>query len=143
MSMQLRTNCRFVFLLLLCCVGTVFSLEAQTIKGIVSGKDGQLPGATIQAPAIKRSASTDLNGAFTLSLPGAGKITITISYIGYETKTMDINVHDGVTNAGIIELSPAQSELGQVVIKGTMAPSQAKSLSHQEKCPGHDGCTGC
>jgi TonB-dependent receptor len=127
MSMQHRTNCRFLFLLLLYSLGAICPLAAQTIKGIVSGKDGQLPGATVSATAIKRSAATDLNGAFTLTLPSSGKTTLTISYTGYETKTIDITVREGITNAGIIELSAAQTQLGAIVIKGTLAPSQAKA----------------
>ncbi|AXY74368.1 TonB-dependent receptor [Paraflavitalea soli] len=129
MSMQLRTDCRLFFLLLLCCTGFSLPAAAQIIKGIVAGKDGQLPGATINVPALKRSASTDLNGAFTLPVHTSGKTTITISYVGYETRTIDIDVSEGINNAGIIQLSPAQSDLGQVVIKGTMAPSQAKAYS--------------
>lgn len=129
MSFQLRTDCKLFFLLCLHCTGLVLPAAAQTLKGTVTGKDGQLPGATINATGIKRSVSTDLNGAFILSLPSAGKTTITISYVGYETKALDIELKPGINDAGIIELSAAQSQLGQVVVKGTIAASQAKAYS--------------
>jgi len=105
------------------------SANAQVIKGTVTGKSGQLPGATIEAKAFKKSAFTDLNGTFSLTLPATGAVTITISYIGHVPKTIDLNVKTGVNDAGIIELEAAQSQLGQVVVTGTMAPSQVKAYS--------------
>lgn len=129
MRIQLRTDCKRFFLLCLFSTGILLSAVAQTIKGTVAGKDGQLPGVTVNASGTNRSASTDLNGAFTLSLPATGKTTITISYVGYETKILDLEVKPGITDAGIIELSAAQSQLGQVVVKGTIAASQAKAYS--------------
>lgn len=101
----------------------------QTIKGTVSGKDGQLPGATITAPALKKSASTDLQGGFTLSTGTRGTVQLLISYVGYENKELTLEVKEGINDAGIIILTPAHGQLGEVVLKGTMAPSQAKAYS--------------
>jgi TonB-dependent receptor len=103
--------------------------QAQVIKGIVSGKDGQLPGATIQAPGLKKNASTDLQGAFTLNAGQTGEVKITITYVGYAVKELTLDVKQGVNDAGTIELSTAGGQLGNVVIRGTMAPSQAKAYS--------------
>jgi TonB-dependent receptor len=127
---------RLLTWLLLCCTGISLSAKAQVIRGTVTGKDGQLPGASIHAPAFKRSASTDLTGSFSLSLPATGKCTLTISYVGYETKSIDLNVKQGVTDAGLIELATAQGQLGSVVVKGSLAPSQAKAYSIKKNALG-------
>lgn len=129
MSTSIRTNWTFITLLLLCNTALIGSAAAQTIQGIVTGKDGQLPGANVSATGTSRTVSTDLTGSFTLVLTTTGKTTLTISYVGYESATLDLDVRTGINNAGIITLSAAQSQLGQVVVKGTMAPSQAKAYS--------------
>ena len=103
--------------------------QAQVIKGQVTGKDGLLPGATISAPAFNKKTSTDLQGSFTFNTGKKGMVKINITYVGYATKELSIEVKDGVTDAGVIELSASQGKLGDVVISGTMAPSQAKAYS--------------
>lgn len=100
----------------------------QTIKGTVGDKDGQLPGATILAPASKQGTSTDLNGAFTLNTQLTGKVKIIVSYIGHEPKELELDIRKGVNDAGRIELSTT-AQLGEVLVKGTMVPSQLKALS--------------
>lgn len=103
--------------------------EGQTIKGTVTGKDGQLPGVVVRSVNKKLYTATDLNGNFTLNLRDTGTIAVTFSYIGHETRELEMRVKGGVNDVGIIELSPAKTTLGEVVVKGTMAPSQAKAYS--------------
>ncbi|HEX6427910.1 MAG TPA: TonB-dependent receptor [Niastella sp.] len=129
MSYNKRSVFRLFSGIFLFCAGLLATAHAQVIRGTVTGTSGQLPGATIEAPAFKKSTSTDLNGAFSLTLPGTGAVTITITYIGHTIKTIDLDVKTGVNDAGIIELQAAQNQLGEVVVRGTMAPSQAKAYS--------------
>jgi len=103
--------------------------QAQTIKGTVTGRDGQLPGASVLAPSTKQGAATDLNGNFTLNAATTGKVTIVVSYIGHTPKQLELDLKTGINNVGTIELSPLESSLGEVLVKGTMAPSQIKALS--------------
>lgn len=103
--------------------------RAQTIKGTVTGKDGQLPGATVLAVANRQGASTDLNGNFTLNTRATGKVKIVVSYVGHTPKELELDIKTGINDAGVIELSPLQSNLGEVLVKGTMASSQVKALS--------------
>ncbi|NML39800.1 TonB-dependent receptor [Chitinophaga sp. G-6-1-13] len=107
---------------------TLLWANAQTIKGIVSDKDGQLPGATVLSPATRQGTSTDLNGAFTLNTQTTGKVKIIISYIGHDTRELELDIKKGVHDAGIVLLQPS-GQLGEVLVKGTMAPSQMKALS--------------
>lgn len=103
--------------------------NAQTIKGTVSGKEGQLPGASVQTPGTKQGTSTDLNGSFTLNTHTTGKVKVLISYIGHTPKEIELDIKNGINDAGVIILSPTEGQLGEVLVKGTMAPSTIKALS--------------
>jgi hypothetical protein len=62
-----------------------FSLNnasAQTAKGIVVDKDGQLPGATVRVSGKDIGCATELNGSFTLNTHSTGPVTLEISYLG-------------------------------------------------------------
>jgi TonB-dependent receptor len=103
--------------------------QAQTIKGVIDGREGHLPGASVQAAGIKTGTATDLNGSFTLNVHTTGKVTLLVSYIGHETKKLELQVKSGINDAGNILLSPTGGKLGEVLVQGTMAPSQVKALS--------------
>jgi len=102
---------------------------AQTVKGTITNNDGQLPGATIKVMNTKLGTATDLDGTFTLNTETTGKVMVEISYIGHEVKTMELDVKHGINNLGAIKLEPAGGHLGEVMVTGTMAPSQAKAYS--------------
>ncbi|NIG56840.1 TonB-dependent receptor [Chitinophaga sp. Cy-1792] len=104
------------------------SAKSQTIKGVVTDKDGQLPGATVMAPVSKQGSSTDLNGGFTLNTQVTGKVKILVSYIGHDTKELELDIKKGVNDLGTIKLE-ASKQLNEVLVKGTMVPSQMKALS--------------
>lgn len=115
------------------CLGLLLFLSAagmaQTLKGVVTGRDGQLPGASVQVRSSGTGVTTDLNGSFALNTRTTGKVTILVSYIGHTPREVEVDIHTGINDAGTIELSPLQSKLGEVLVKGTMAPSQARALS--------------
>lgn len=106
-----------------------FVTAAQVIKGVVTGRDGQLPGANVSIPAAKKAVATDMQGAFSIAVEKPGTIELVISYIGYESKHIKLDASGGLQDLGIIELIPGGGQLGSVVIKGTLAPSQAKAYS--------------
>ncbi|MEJ2881093.1 TonB-dependent receptor [Pedobacter sp. GR22-6] len=106
------------------------ALLAQTIKGTVTSRDGMLPGASIKGLSFKNGASSDLNGSFTLNAPEPGKVKISISYIGYATKELELEVLKGINDLGNIELLPeSKNALKEVSISASMAPSQSKAYS--------------
>lgn len=103
---------------------------SQTIKGVIVSEAGSLPGANINGKTFKRAASSDLQGVFTILAPDTGLVTIEISYIGYASKSIAIKLNKGINDLGLITMSPdTKRSLGDVVIRGTMAPSQAKAYS--------------
>ncbi|HWV31185.1 MAG TPA: TonB-dependent receptor [Dyadobacter sp.] len=111
-------------------VALSYGAQAQTIKGVVISKDGSLPGATIQMPSHQLFASTEIDGSFTLNAAREGSSRLVISYVGYGRKEIDITIAKGITDLGNIELRPDdQNTLSEVLVTGSMAPSQIKAMS--------------
>jgi TonB-dependent receptor len=103
---------------------------AQTVKGVVVSKEGSLPGATVQIPAQNLFASTEIDGSFTLASTGEGRLRLIITYVGYDKKEIDITIGKGLTDLGNIEMQPDnKNTLGEVLVTGSMAPSQIKAMS--------------
>ena len=106
------------FALLLAGVLSAASLSAQaqnrTIKGCITDANNKEPlmGATITLDGGKTGAVTDLDGNYTLIVP-AGTKQITVSYIGYIAKTVQLN--GDVIN---ITLDSNDRQLGEVVVVG-------------------------
>ncbi|WP_295117047.1 TonB-dependent receptor [uncultured Chitinophaga sp.] len=109
---------------------------AQVIKGTITGEGGSLPGATVSIANTKKGVATDLYGQFTLDAQQTGKVTLKITYTGFKVKEMELDVKAGLNNLGALELQPASGQLGEVVVNGTMAPSQIKALSIKKNALG-------
>jgi hypothetical protein len=119
---------------------------SQTVRGTITDTDSKLPliGATVliadTEPVI--GTTSDLNGTFRFEDVSIGRITIKISYMGYETKT----IQDIVVNTGkevVLDLTMKESviKLDEVVVmsnqnKGEalneMALLSARSISTEE-----------
>ncbi len=106
------------FALLMAGVLSAASLSAQaqnrTIKGCITDANNKEPlmGATITLDGGKTGAVTDLDGNYTLIVP-AGTKQITVSYIGYIAKTVQLK--GDVIN---ITLDSNDKQLGEVVVVG-------------------------
>ncbi|TCC90618.1 TonB-dependent receptor [Pedobacter frigiditerrae] len=121
-------NTLFVIAILM--AGTTLPALSQTIKGIVVSDAGTLPGANINGKTFKTTVVSDLQGVFSLVAPDTGMVTIEFKYMGYEIKSMTLKLIKGVNDIGLVKMMPdTKSTLGEVVVKGTMAPSQAKAYS--------------
>ena len=118
MNQTKGNKCSRFFALLLAGVLSVASLSAQaqnrTIKGCITDANNKEPlmGATITLDGGKTGAVTDLDGNYTLVVP-AGTKQITVSYIGYIAKTVQLN--GDVIN---ITLDSNDRQLGEVVVVG-------------------------
>ncbi|MEN2399103.1 TonB-dependent receptor [Flavobacterium sp. MC2016-06] len=119
-----------ILLVVLFSAGSFTTVKAQTIKGIVTSDAGTLPTANIAGKTFSNSTISDLEGAFTLTAPEIGEVTIEISYLGFETKSITLTLVKGINDIGLIHMGPDEtSALKEIVVKGTMAPSQAKAYS--------------
>ena len=99
---------------------SVCSINAQSfvVKGRVFSGGAPLEAASVYLNATAVGVTTNQKGAFSISTD-ARSAALTISYIGYKTKTIVIS--NGKYDLGIIELVPNDS-LEEVVISGTLKP---------------------
>ena len=108
-----------------------FSQELiQTVRGTILDMDSQLPliGVTVRLVGVNsfNGAATDVNGEFTLGKVAVGRITLQLSYVGYETKTIpDIEVNSGKEKVLNLTMQESVLELNDVVIKATKNKGEA------------------
>ena len=77
---------------------------------VVSSEDGEpVVGATVRVVGSNTGAVTDINGAFSLTLP-AGKSQLEVSYVGMVTKTVK------ASSRMRIELTPDDNVLDEVMV---------------------------
>lgn len=106
----------FVFLLLFVCL----SLSAQQtgrLRGIVSDStSGEfLPYANVYIDELQTGASTDERGLYLINqIPANKNYLVKVSFVGYQTKTVNIFIAPGKITQLDIKLSPEGVELGAI-----------------------------
>ncbi len=89
--------------------------QFQQVKGVVKdGSTGEtLPGVTIKIEGAPSGAITDVNGAFSIQVPGANAILV-VSYIGYLTQRIPLS---GKSNLEI-KMIKSETKLDEIVVVG-------------------------
>ena len=83
------------------------------VKGIISSDKGEpLVGASVVVKGTTNGTITDIDGKYSLSVPD-GKVTLVISYVGYDTKEVALN-NQSELNITLTE----GSSLSEVVVVG-------------------------
>ncbi len=104
--------------------------DESEIIGIVTDELGPLPGANISIKGTNNGTTTDFDGNFTLTHVNAGNQTLIISYLGYETQELEVNVPKSKqVNVGKIVLSAGSEKLNEIVINGGYRSQQQKALN--------------
>jgi TonB-dependent receptor len=120
----------FVFFL------TVHSVMAAagsgTMKGKVYDRDTKdaLPGATVLVKGTSIGASTDLNGDYVIHNVPSGEQVIVVSYVGYVSSTVRVNVPDGGTITKDFPLE-ATAVQGKAVVVTAQAQGQVQAINQQ------------
>ncbi len=103
---------------------------SQTVRGTLLDSDSQTPliGATIlivgSNPLV--GTSTDLNGQFRLSHVPAGRISLQLSYLGYEPKIIpDVIVNSGKEVVLTLSMQESTVKLAAVVVTANEAKGHA------------------
>lgn len=110
---RLSKNWGGVFLLLVLPLLTF--AQNVTVTGKVTDEKGEtLPGASVKARSGTGSTSTDVNGAFRLSVP-ANETTIVVTFMGYQEK--QVSIAGNKTNLNIA-MVPSSQDLEEVVVIG-------------------------
>ena len=92
--------------------GTAFGIITDAATGEA------LPGATVVAMSNGRGTITELTGEYRLPNLPAGKQQLQISYIGYQTDTLEVDVPAGGTVNANVKLLLNATVLGEVVVRG-------------------------
>lgn len=111
----------------------VFSKDlTQTVRGTIIDGDSKLPviGATVIIPGSDPliGTVTDVNGMFRLENIPIGRITLRISYLGYEAKT----IPDIIINTGkevILDLSMQESVVKMAEVEVTATRNKGEALN--------------
>ena len=99
-----------------------------TVTGTLMDSDASIPlsGANIIETGTSNGAISDFDGNFSLKV-SSNQGTITVSYIGYENKTMKFNLVNGVAALGNVQVTPDANSLSEVVIIGSGVLDLAES----------------
>ena len=118
-------------------LSTQICAQTGTIKGVLQSAAGVLPGATIQVNQLNIATYSNADGSFELFKVPAGKQALTITYLGYKTKQVDIDVMSGqVTDLKTIVLEDNAQNLNTVVVEGTLDEgSETKAINITKTSP--------
>ncbi|WP_207425280.1 TonB-dependent receptor [Pedobacter sp. SYSU D00535] len=87
-----------------------------TVTGTVTDTNGEpLIGASVLVKGTTRGASTDVNGRFSLTVPGDAAVTLTVTYLGYSTKDVTVSPWQRTI---AITLTEDAAALEEVVVVG-------------------------
>ncbi|MEC3875116.1 TonB-dependent receptor [Chryseobacterium salviniae] len=115
-----------------CCTIGVFA-QKQIITGIVSDDNQALPGAAVTVEGTSKVIITDSQGRFSISDLKAGQYNLKVSYIGFESKSLKIEILDAQNlDLGSIILYQRQKNIDEVVVTGTLKNSEARALNMQK-----------
>ena len=130
---MLKKVCSFVAMLTLAMSPVMAQVTTSGMSGKVTGDNEEIIGAHVQAvhkpSGTKYIAVTNINGRYSLQgmRPG-GPYEVTISYIGYETKTTNnITLVLGETYTLDEDMSESTAQLTDVIVTGS-----ASKFSHEK-----------
>lgn len=97
---------------------TIFAQGTITGTVIDSELNSPLPGATIMEVGTNNGTTTDFDGNFSLNVSSATG-TVSISFVGYERRTVRFNVAQGATqDLGRINVNPDAAALSEIIVIG-------------------------
>jgi len=107
----------------------LFTMQASAqnnLSGKIIDKETSesLPGAHIYIPDLQKGTTTNVNGLFEFNDLPQGTFLIEIGYLSYSTQTIKITIK-GETRLNV-ELSPAITEMNEIVVTGTSASTERK-----------------
>lgn len=107
----------------LMCISAMAAPDDIKCRGIVVDENGEpLIGATVAVPGTSIAAPTDIDGAFSLSIPKGKSIHIT--YVGYKPVTLK-----GEPNMGTIKLEVDAQMLEDVVVTQSAAKTRVTPVA--------------
>ena len=109
---------KFLLLLSISIFTTIAYSQTGNIRGFVYDKNSAEPimfcNVILQGTTI--GASTDINGMYNISKVLAGDYTLMVTYIGYDTSTVNITLKKGKVLTQNLEISESSVKLSEVRI---------------------------
>ncbi|MFP3596457.1 TonB-dependent receptor [Chryseobacterium sp. SIMBA_029] len=129
----METKLEKLLTLVFVCMITIVSAQKQLIIGTVLDDSQPLPGASVKIKGSTKNTVTDMDGKFIFNDLKSGQYSVQISYIGYETSTVDVTIQtDETKDLGAIKLSQQQKSIDEVVVTGTLKNTEARALNLQK-----------
>ena len=104
------------------------TLAQKTVTGVVKEKENPVAGATVQVKGATVATQTNVNGSFTITVP-AGKSVLVVSYVGMETREIDVS---NLTNVDVT-LTAAISSLNEVVVTALGVKREKRALGYSSQ----------
>ncbi len=118
----------FVIALLLSYPTHAVSQSSQfgSLTGVVSGSDGTpLPAVNVLVVGTSIGASADINGNYFIRDISSGIHKISFSYVGYDTKTLEVRIKPGVIKKLNVTLQATGVKGKEVVVTAQRAGQEA------------------
>src|SRR5690606_815009 len=116
----------YVSIILLCYSGIVLGqapyVLSGTIRDVSTGET--LIGAVVAMEGGQQSVSTNNYGFYSLQLP-QGKVAVVISYVGYESFRLELDMQASVRRN--FELKPVDNQLEEIVVSGRRADDHVRN----------------
>lgn len=105
----------------------VNAVQQLTVTGkVLSASDGfGLPGVTIRLQGTQTGTATDLDGNYSIEVPGNDAVLI-FSYVGFETQEITVNGRSEI----IVELEESIAALDEVIVTALGIRREEKSLGY-------------
>ena len=128
----LRKFCRVFVLITFCFATFVVAQGSVTVRGKVSDKQSNdpLPGANVEVKGTNIGASTDLDGVFIIHNVPSGMQSFVVSYIGYTTATVEVDLPESGTFDQSFVLSASYVE-GEEIVVTEQAQGQLAAINQQ------------
>ncbi|WP_149240344.1 SusC/RagA family TonB-linked outer membrane protein [Dyadobacter sp. 32] len=89
--------------------------QTRALTGKVTDEAAKdLPGVSVIIKGTQRGTTTDANGEYKLAIPEQGEVTITFSFVGYQSQDVQL----GARSTLDVALTPEDKTLSEVVVVG-------------------------
>jgi hypothetical protein len=114
-------------LLLICFTAPVWVFAQISVSGtVVDSKNDPIQFASVKIKNTNLGTSTDINGKFSLTLPGKSGV-LEVTYIGFKTTTATVN---GPATDLVISMQEDVGHLEEVVVTGLASSTKRADLAH-------------
>jgi TonB-dependent receptor len=131
-KMNFRSISQLFFLLMLICIHSSLTAQSGKIRGKVSDAStgDPLPGSNLIFKELSIGGAADFNGEYMIFAVPAGRHILSVSYLGYESKELDVIITENRTFELNIKLEPLVLE-GEEVEVTAQASAQQQAINQQ------------